>query len=70
MKNRVSDYLGTPIPSREKSSASFPEQVNAAQEELVNRKQQIERAVGKHPLTGVGAAFAFGILIGWVIKRR
>jgi hypothetical protein len=41
-----------------------------AQKQITRGVRQIETYVQQHPITGIGAAFCIGIVLGWFIKRR
>ena len=39
-------------------------------DELQKFRRAAEDCVAKHPAASLGAALAFGVVVGWLIKRR
>ncbi len=70
MKNRIPDYLPASRRNSQPSQPAFQKLRNVAQNQIAYRMSQVETYVQEHPVTGIGAAFCIGILLGWVIKRR
>jgi ElaB/YqjD/DUF883 family membrane-anchored ribosome-binding protein len=69
MKNRIPDYLPSPMGTGQPSQPA-QELGDLAQKQIACRLRPIETYVQEHPATGIGAAFCIGIFLGWVIKRR
>ena len=70
MNNRLGVF--TPAARRE-GQPSSPAPLSwhdQAQMQITRGVRQIETYVQQHPLTGIGAAFSIGIVLGWFIKRR
>ena len=70
MKNRIPDYLPAARRTSQPSQPAGQTWRNLAQQQIAYRMRQVERCVQEHPVTGIGAAFCMGVLLGWVIKRR
>jgi len=70
MINRIPDSL--PLPKRKQPPPKPGSQAlsELAQQQITYRLRQVETYVQAHPVTGIGAAFCIGILLGWIIKRR
>jgi ElaB/YqjD/DUF883 family membrane-anchored ribosome-binding protein len=69
MKNRVLNYLPAPKRKAVPSQSTNPKLLDLVQKQIADRMRVIETYVQGHPVTGIGAAFCIGILLGWVIKR-
>jgi ElaB/YqjD/DUF883 family membrane-anchored ribosome-binding protein len=70
MTTRIFNYLPAPRRKGQPAQSTFQELRNGAEKQIANRLSQVETYVQEHPVTGIGAAFCIGILLGWVIKRR
>ncbi len=70
MKNRIPSYLPLVRQDIQPAIPAFQEWQNRVHKQAAKRMRQVERLVQKHPVTGVGAAFCLGIVLGWIIKRR
>jgi len=70
MINRIPKLLPPPKRSGQASPAAIPEWRRLAQKQIADRLRQVESYVQAHPVTGIGAAFCIGVLLGWIIKRR
>jgi ElaB/YqjD/DUF883 family membrane-anchored ribosome-binding protein len=70
MINRLPSFLSPPRRSGQPSRPAFQEWRKLAQRQITDRLRQIEGYVQEHPVTGIGAAFCIGVLLGWIIKRK
>ena len=70
MTNRVPEYLSVPRQIGPPTPPAIQELRNQAQKEFARRMRQINALVQEHPVTGLGAAFCIGILLGWFSQRR
>lgn len=70
MINRIPDYPLAPPRTVQPSEQAFQELRNLARKQFADRMRQAETYVREHPVSGLGAAFCIGIVLGWVIKRR
>jgi len=70
MKNRIPEYLRASRQTDLPPQPATQELLGLAQEQIALQMHKIEMFVQKHPVSGIGAAFCIGILLGWVIKRR
>ena len=70
MMNRLPNFLPLPRRSGQPSRPANQEWRHLAQRQIADRLRQVETYVQAHPVTGIGAAFCIGVLLGWIIKRR
>lgn len=70
MKNRIPDYLPDSTRTNEPWEPTFEELRDLARKQFADRMRQAETYVREHPVSGLGAAFCIGIVLGWVIKRK
>ena len=70
MKNRIPDYLPDSPRTDQPPERAFQELRDQARDQFAKRMRQAETYVREHPVSGLGAAFCMGILLGWIIKRR
>lgn len=70
MKNRIPDYLSASSQTDQASEPTFQELRDLARAQFADRLRQAETFVREHPVSGLGAAFCIGIVLGWVIKRK
>jgi ElaB/YqjD/DUF883 family membrane-anchored ribosome-binding protein len=70
MINRIPDYPLASPRTVQPSERAFQELRNLARKQFADRMRQAETYVREHPVSGLGAAFCLGILLGWVIKRK
>lgn len=70
MRNRIPDSPPTPGQEGQPSQPASQELRNLARTQIARRMHQVRTYVQEHPLTGIGAAFGMGILLGWIIKRK
>jgi hypothetical protein len=70
MISRITDYIQTANPDRptlQTPSMALPRRL---QRNLEGAKHWTEGCIEKHPEASVGAIFCFGVMIGWMTKRR
>ena len=70
MINRIPNHLPPPKRSGQPSQGARQDWRHLAQRQIADRLHQVETYVQAHPVTGIGAAFCIGVLLGWIIKRR
>lgn len=70
MKNRIPDYLLDASRTDQPSARVFRELRELARKQLADGMRQTETFVREHPVSGLGAAFCIGILLGWIIRRK
>ena len=62
MKNRIADYLPAALRPKPNGRPSLPD-VNVV-------SKRVERYVADHPAASLGTAFAIGVVMAWLIKRK
>ena len=70
MINRIPDYPLSPPQMVQPSERVFEELRDLVRKQFVDRTRQAETYIREHPVSGLGAAFCIGIVLGWVIKRK
>jgi hypothetical protein len=68
MTNRVREHLRVPRQIGQPPQPAF--RSCTSPDAFARRMRQIETLVQEHPVTGIGAAFCIGILLGWFSKRK
>lgn len=70
MKNRIPDYLPVQRNKAQSPPAVFQGLRDMGEKQITYRIRQVKSYIQVHPVTGIGAAFCLGILLGWFNKRK
>ena len=70
MSNRIQDLLTSVGPGLGELQEQGEILAAAARERLTEGRDQVRTFINDKPARALGVAFAVGVLLGWLIKRR
>ena len=70
MESRLEDTTTTKSFSPEKFIEDLKEVIERAEEKAVERAKAADKAIRAHPYQTIGIAFAVGLLVGFLARRK